>query len=139
MRTVRRLRLRCFSFNIYSDVLSTLLLVALSKPWQAHQNKSFLACSWSSSKLFQSYVHNAYIQYTCKKMISNARIPSAIKFLLVDLAGVEPASRTLFSLLRTAINYLPWPLYFLKPFLLVLFIVLVLGLLPPWQVRLLTT
>ena len=31
MRTVRRLRLRCFSFNIYSDVLSTLLLVALSK------------------------------------------------------------------------------------------------------------
>ena len=31
MRTVRRLRLRFFSFNIYSDVPSTLLLVALSK------------------------------------------------------------------------------------------------------------
>jgi len=31
MRTVRRLRLRCFSFNIYSDVLSTPLLFALSK------------------------------------------------------------------------------------------------------------
>jgi len=30
MRTVRRLRLRCFSFNIYSDVLSTLVLFALS-------------------------------------------------------------------------------------------------------------
>jgi hypothetical protein len=37
MRTVRRLRLRCFSFNIYSDVLSTLLLVALSNLGQAHQ------------------------------------------------------------------------------------------------------
>jgi len=37
MRTVRRLRLRCFSFNIYSDVLSTLLLFALSNLGQAHQ------------------------------------------------------------------------------------------------------
>ena len=36
MRTVRRLRLRCFSFNIYSDVLSTLLLFALSNLGQAH-------------------------------------------------------------------------------------------------------
>ena len=31
MRTVSRLRLLFFSFNIYSDVLSTLLLFALSK------------------------------------------------------------------------------------------------------------
>ena len=37
MRTVRRLRLRCFSFNIYSDVLSTLLLLTLSNLGQAHQ------------------------------------------------------------------------------------------------------
>ena len=36
MRTVRRLRLRCFSFDIYSDVLSTLLLFALSMLVQAH-------------------------------------------------------------------------------------------------------
>jgi len=40
MRTVRRLRLRCFSFNIYSDVLSTHLLVALSNLGQAHQKKT---------------------------------------------------------------------------------------------------
>ena len=38
MRTVRRLRLRCFSFNIYSDVLSTPLLFALSKPSHPHRN-----------------------------------------------------------------------------------------------------
>ena len=37
MRTVRRLRLRCFSFNIYSDVLSTLVLFTLSNLFQALQ------------------------------------------------------------------------------------------------------
>jgi len=43
MRTVRRLRLRCFSFNIYSDVLSTLLLFALSNLGQAHQKHTIPA------------------------------------------------------------------------------------------------
>ena len=36
MRTVRRLRLRCFSFNIFSDELSTYRLVTLSNLGQAH-------------------------------------------------------------------------------------------------------
>ena len=40
MRTVRRLRLRCFSFDIYSDVLSARLLIALSMLVQAHQKDS---------------------------------------------------------------------------------------------------
>jgi len=35
--TVSRLRLLCFSFNIYSDVLSTLVLFTLSNLFQAHQ------------------------------------------------------------------------------------------------------
>jgi hypothetical protein len=42
MRTVRRLRLRGFSFNIFSDVLSTLLLFALSNLGQAH-HKDFIS------------------------------------------------------------------------------------------------
>jgi len=40
MRTVSRLRLLLFSFNICSDVLSTLLLFALSNLYQAHQKKT---------------------------------------------------------------------------------------------------
>jgi len=43
MRTVSRLRLLFFSFNIYSDVLSTLLLFALSNLGQAHQKHTIPA------------------------------------------------------------------------------------------------
>ena len=40
MRTIRRLRLRCFSFNIFSDELSTYRLVTLSNLGQAHQKRT---------------------------------------------------------------------------------------------------
>jgi len=73
MRTVRRLRLRFFasstefpqSYGFHITVLSTNLLVALSKP--SHPQRISL---------------NRY---------------------LVEVEGIEPSSRTLFSLLHTAI------------------------------------
>ena len=40
MRNVSRLRLLFFSFNIYSDELSTSVLVALSKPSHPHQKET---------------------------------------------------------------------------------------------------
>jgi hypothetical protein len=49
MRTIRRLRLRCFSFNIFSDELSTYRLVTLSNLGQAHQKLSCHICSISVS------------------------------------------------------------------------------------------
>jgi len=49
MRTVSRLRLLFFSFYTCSGVLSTLLLVALSKPSQPHQKKT-----WTQTKINKS-------------------------------------------------------------------------------------
>jgi hypothetical protein len=40
MRTVRRLRLRCLLFTTLCVVLSTLLLIALSKPSHPHHKKT---------------------------------------------------------------------------------------------------
>jgi len=74
MRTVRRLRLRCFSFNIYSDVLSTLLLFALSKP------------NTAPSKALPDLHSPEYI-------ISGS---ANTQMLLVELGGFEPPSRILF-------------------------------------------
>ena len=78
MRTFRRLRLRCFSFNIYSDVLSTPLLFALSKPGHPHQKHTtlfFVEVPETSRNVF-----------------------------MVEMEGIEPSSRTLFSLLHTTIS-----------------------------------
>ena len=49
MRTVRRLRLRCFSFNIFSDELSTSILVTLSKPSHPHHKKT-----WTQKNIISS-------------------------------------------------------------------------------------
>ena len=57
MRTVRRLRLRCFSFNIYSDVLSTCLLLTLSMLVQAHQ-KDFSTYPMLGSSFPKHNLHN---------------------------------------------------------------------------------
>jgi hypothetical protein len=70
-------------------VLSTLLLFALSKPWLAHHKKATI------------YNHAKQIA----KIITNFVSDDILNFLMVDQAGVEPASRTLFSLLHTAITY----------------------------------
>ena len=63
-------------------MLSTLLLFALSKPWLAHQKYFNIFSDLNLTFLSFRY-----------------------KILLVDQAGVEPASRTLFSLLHTAIIF----------------------------------
>jgi hypothetical protein len=69
--------------------LSTCLLVALSKPWQAH--------------------HKRTRPNTMSTTITPIARPPRLSFILVsfmvDLAGVEPASRTLFYPLHTAITY----------------------------------
>ena len=65
-------------------MLSTLLLVALSKPWQAHYKTHYLVLTFGVG-------------------LSPATV---VMCFMVDLAGVEPASRTLFSLLHTAITYI---------------------------------
>ena len=62
--------------------LSTLLLFALSKPWQAHYKTHYLVLTFGVG-------------------LSPATV---VMCFMVDLAGVEPASRTLFSLLHTAIT-----------------------------------
>jgi len=69
MRTVRRLRLRCFSFNIYSDVLSTLLLFTLSNLFQAHQ-KDFSICQVLRNNLSK---HNLRILSRNKNLASAVR------------------------------------------------------------------
>jgi len=43
MRTVSRLRLLLFSFNVFSDKLSTSVLVALSKPSHPHQKHNHVS------------------------------------------------------------------------------------------------
>jgi len=42
MRTVSRLRLLFFIFNLFSDKLSTSVLVALSKPSHPHQKDTYV-------------------------------------------------------------------------------------------------
>jgi len=89
MRTVSRLRLLFLLLRpgypnpngFHIPELSTCLLVALSKPWQAH--------------------YEVYSRFQCLCWLCANRI-----YFMVDLAGVEPASRTLFSLLHTAITYI---------------------------------
>ena len=63
MRTFHRLRLLFFSFNICSDVLSTLLLIALSKPGQPHQKKT-----WTQTKINKSIttiISGVFISFFC--------------------------------------------------------------------------
>ena len=89
-RTVRRLHLRFLLLRpgnpnpngFYITVLSTSILFALSKPWQAHQKHT-------------TYCNNG----------ATGGVPGN-SMLMVDLAGVEPASRTHFYLLHTAITYI---------------------------------
>jgi hypothetical protein len=54
MRTFHRLRLLFFSFNICSDVLSTLLLIALSKPGHPHQ-KYIATCVFATDNSVRQY------------------------------------------------------------------------------------
>ena len=87
MRTFRRLQLRfCFfdrvppiltSFTF--PVLSACLLITLSKPWQAH--------------------YKVYSRFRCLCWLCANRI-----YFMVDLAGVEPASRMPFGSLHTTIT-----------------------------------
>ena len=81
MRTVRRLRLRFLLFTTLCVVLSTCVLVALSKPSHPHQK-------YFSMHLIQRCNFNAHW---------------LTKILLVEVEGIEPSSRTPFSLLHTAI------------------------------------
>jgi len=65
MRTVRRLRLRCFSFNIYSDELSTSILVTLSKPSHPHHKETLnisLWWRWGESNSRPEYVSSCFKQ-----------------------------------------------------------------------------
>ena len=96
MRTFHRLRLLCFasttgnpqSYGFCFTELSTSLLFALSKPWQAHHKR------------------------TRANTTSTTTTPIArlfkLSFILISLwwtwGGVEPPSRTHFLLLRTTIT-----------------------------------
>ena len=100
MRTVRRLRLRCFSFDIYSDVLSTLLIFALSKLCRPIK-KTFpsiqcLVITFPNTAFAASATTGCWL------------LGLWIKILLVDLGGFAPPSRTLFARLHTAITFIYW-------------------------------
>jgi hypothetical protein len=92
MRTVSRLRLLCFAssarfpqpYGFHITVLSTNLLVALSNLGQAHHK------------------HTLIWKYGFGDRITWDLNPHT---LMVDLGGFAPPSRTLFSLLHTAITY----------------------------------
>jgi len=87
MRTVRRLRLRGFSFYDY----------------RCRAVHSVTCCPVES---MQAHHKDCAIPFRNSAIISiTVNIFSFITILMVDLGGFAPPSRTLFSLLRTAITY----------------------------------
>jgi hypothetical protein len=56
MRTVRRLRLRCFSFYVFSDKLSTSVLVTLSKPSHPHQKYIAIVSMFATDNSVRQYI-----------------------------------------------------------------------------------
>ena len=94
-------------------VLSTRLLLTLSKPCQAHQ-KAFSRCPSPIQRGIANLVclpHSYQLSHTYR----GGSLYHRAKCFLVDLAGVEPASRTLLGLLHTAITYLIYLLMSLIP------------------------
>lgn len=91
--TVSRLRLLCFSFNIYSDVLSTLVLFTLSNLFQAH-HKDFSKDCVLQNNLSK---HNLRILYRNKNLASAVRA--------VNLYGGPGGIRTRFQNLFLFASY----------------------------------
>ena len=95
MRTVRRLRLRILlDLRSSPTVLSTHVLVALSNLGHPHQ-KQF---SSHSGSLFSVTRFHELKSYTHSRVL-------LVLLLLVEVGGFAPPSRTLFSLLHTAITH----------------------------------
>lgn len=98
MRTQMSLRLLCLlDLESSPTLLSTLLLFALSKPVHPLQ-KDFL-------QLLPGTTSNVNCNSINLRAESSYPIDS-LKTFLVEMRGVEPLSRTLFSLLHTAITYI---------------------------------
>ena len=81
MRTVRRLRLRFLLLTTLCVGSSIFLLIAPSKPGQAHQK----------------YIRTQFSHF-------DVRVSYRANILLVDLGGIEPPSETPFSQLLTIIK-----------------------------------
>ena len=92
-------------------VLSISLLITLSKPCQAHQ-KAFSRCPSPIQRGIANLVclsHSYQLSHTYR----GGSLYHRAKCFLVDLAGVEPASRTPFIQLHTAIDYSVYLFYWI--------------------------